>query len=177
MGEREVGARPRGRPLSNTPSRWPARRLHFWAHRTPMGFDDCLSALSKFCDCPICPALSSELGTSAILITHDLGVVAGLTDRIVVMYAGRIVERATTRELFANPSHPYTIGLLRSVPRLDQGGTGRLIPIPGLPPNVATPFSGCPFADRCPFTEPTCNTDFPAITSSSEAQRLRPRGS
>lgn len=107
--------------------------------------------------------LRDDLGTSVIFITHDLGVVAGISDRIMVMYAGRVMERADTRTLFKAPAHPYTIGLLRSVPRLDKGAQRRerLIPIPGLPPNVSKPLAGCPFAARCPFTEDRCREAFP----------------
>ncbi len=107
-------------------------------------------------------ALRDDFGTSVILITHDLGVVAGLSDRIMVMYAGRVMERAPTRTLFKETAHPYTIGLLRSVPRLDTGADkSRLVPIPGLPPNIAKPVPGCPFAARCPFTEDRCTQSFP----------------
>jgi oligopeptide/dipeptide ABC transporter ATP-binding protein len=106
--------------------------------------------------------LRDDLGTSVIFITHDLGVVAGISDKIIVMYAGRVMERADVRTLFKNPSHPYTIGLLRSVPRLDEeGGGDRLVPIPGLPPNTAIPLPGCPFAERCPFAELKCTESFP----------------
>jgi oligopeptide transport system ATP-binding protein len=107
-------------------------------------------------------ALRDDLGTSVILITHDLGVVAGLSDKIMVMYAGRVMERADAITLFDNPSHPYTIGLLRSIPRLDQGGEGgKLVPIPGLPPNTSKPLPGCPFAARCPFVQDKCTESFP----------------
>ncbi len=109
--------------------------------------------------------LRDDFDTSVIMITHDLGVVAGISDRVMVMYAGRVMERADTKALFKAPSHPYTIGLLRSVPRLDEGahGDGRLIPIPGLPPNVAKPLPGCPFAARCPFAEARCKEAFPEV--------------
>jgi oligopeptide transport system ATP-binding protein len=113
--------------------------------------------------------LRRDLGTSVILITHDLGVVAGVSDRIMVMYAGRVMEKAATKTIFKETAHPYTIGLLRSVPRLDTGGgRARLVPIPGLPPNVARPLPGCPFADRCPFTQERCQQAFP------ERQELSP---
>ncbi len=105
--------------------------------------------------------LRRDFGTSVILITHDLGVVAGMADRIVVMYAGKVVEEAPAQELFHHPSHPYTVGLLRSVPRLDKGKTGRLIPIDGLPPNTSKPIAGCPFADRCVWVRPECKKGFP----------------
>ena len=93
--------------------------------------------------------LTDETGTAAILITHDLGVVAGMTQRINVMYAGFIVESATTIELFANPAHPYTVGLLHSVPRLDAVEGSELIPIEGTPPDQRQAPVGCPFAPRC----------------------------
>jgi peptide/nickel transport system ATP-binding protein len=95
--------------------------------------------------------LQSETGTAVIMITHDLGVVAEVTDDIAVMYAGRVVERAPTRELFAAPQHPYTWGLLRSIPRLDAPRDEELIPIEGRPPSLITRPSGCAFHPRCPF--------------------------
>jgi peptide/nickel transport system ATP-binding protein len=95
--------------------------------------------------------LQAETGTAVILITHDLGVVAEVTDEIAVMYAGRVVERAPTRELFAAPQHPYTWGLLRSIPRLDSPRDEELIPIEGRPPSLITRPSGCAFHPRCPF--------------------------
>ncbi len=116
--------------------------------------------------------LRDDFGTSVIFITHDLGVVAGITDRIMVMYAGRVMERASTKDLFAAPSHPYTIGLLRSVPRLDQGDTGKLIPIPGLPPNTSKPVAGCPFAARCPFTTDKCREAFPEQVTFGESHEV-----
>ncbi|HEU4571232.1 MAG TPA: ABC transporter ATP-binding protein, partial [Candidatus Limnocylindrales bacterium] len=93
--------------------------------------------------------LTTEGGTSLILITHDLGVVAGMTQRINVMYAGFIVETATTPELFARPSHPYTVGLLHSIPRVDEVDPEELIPIEGTPPDQRQAPVGCPFAPRC----------------------------
>jgi peptide/nickel transport system ATP-binding protein len=95
--------------------------------------------------------LQSETGTAVILITHDLGVVAEVTDDIAVMYAGRVVERAPTRELFAAPQHPYTWGLLRSIPRLDSPRDEELVPIEGRPPSLINRPSGCAFHPRCPF--------------------------
>jgi peptide/nickel transport system ATP-binding protein len=95
--------------------------------------------------------LQAETGTAVIMITHDLGVVAEMTHEIAVMYAGRIVERAPTRELFAAPQHPYTWGLLRSIPRLDSPGDEELVPIEGRPPSLITRPSGCAFHPRCPF--------------------------
>lgn len=105
--------------------------------------------------------LRRDLGTGLIIITHDLGVVAGMADRIVVMYAGRIVESAAARELFERPAHPYTVGLLKSVPRLDRGRAERLIPIEGRPPNVSKPIQGCAFAPRCAWATVQCHKEWP----------------
>ena len=95
--------------------------------------------------------LQAETGTSVIMITHDLGVVAEMTHEIAVMYAGRIVEHATTAELFAAPQHPYTWGLLRSIPRLDSPRDEELVPIDGRPPSLITRPPGCAFHPRCAF--------------------------
>jgi peptide/nickel transport system ATP-binding protein len=95
--------------------------------------------------------LQAETGTAVIMITHDLGVVAEVTDEIAVMYAGRVVERAATTELFAAPQHPYTWGLLRSIPRLDSPRDEPLVPIEGRPPSLILRPSGCAFHPRCPF--------------------------
>ena len=115
--------------------------------------------------------LREDFGTSVIMITHDLGVVAGMADRIIVMYAGRVMEEAPSNELFHKPSHPYTVGLLRSVPRLDKGRAARLIPIPGLPPNVAKPLPGCPFAARCKWAQPKCHEAFPEPVDFGDGHR------
>ncbi len=105
--------------------------------------------------------LKSRLGTSVILITHDLGVVAGMTDKIIVMYAGKVFEQAPTAELFATPANPYTKGLLKSVPDpVHEEGT-ELYQIPGLPPDVAHLPPGCPFAPRCARAEDICHREFP----------------
>jgi oligopeptide/dipeptide ABC transporter ATP-binding protein len=98
--------------------------------------------------------LQRELGMALILVTHDLGVVYQAVDRVAVMYAGEIVELATTAELFARPSHPYTIGLMRSIPSVER--RGRLIPIPGAPPDLAALGRGCPFAPRCAWAATEC---------------------
>jgi oligopeptide transport system ATP-binding protein len=104
--------------------------------------------------------LKEVTGTSVILITHDLGVVAGMTDQCIVMYAGKVFEQAPTRELFALPGNPYTKGLLRSVPDpLDEKGA--LYQIPGHPPDVAHLPNGCPFAPRCERAEEICEREFP----------------
>ena len=103
-------------------------------------------------------AICNEFNTALILITHDLGVVAGMTDRVVVMYAGKIMEEATTEELFANPRHPYTIGLLASVTRLDEVRQSELRTIEGSPPDLLQPPSGCPFMPRCDHARSICRT-------------------
>jgi oligopeptide/dipeptide ABC transporter ATP-binding protein len=100
----------------------------------------------------------TDFGTAVILITHDLGVVAGMTDRVVVMYAGKVVETAPTDELFANPRHPYTLGLLSSVPRLDEERHSQLRTIEGSPPDLVKPPTGCPFMPRCAFARAICRT-------------------
>jgi len=100
--------------------------------------------------------LKAELGMAIIWITHDLGVVAGLADRVIVMYAGYIVESATVKDLYADPRMPYTLGLLRSIPRLDATRQSRLTPIEGLPPDLVNPPVGCPFNPRCPFVIDQC---------------------
>jgi oligopeptide transport system ATP-binding protein len=106
--------------------------------------------------------LKSETGTSVILITHDLGVVAGMTDDIIVMYAGKVFEQSPTRELFAAPGNPYTKGLLKSVPDPAHEEGTELYQIPGLPPDVAHLAPGqCPFADRCYRVEDICRREFP----------------
>ena len=104
--------------------------------------------------------LKAETGTSVILITHDLGVVAGMTDEIVVMYAGKVFESAPTAELFARPGNPYTRGLLRSVPD-PTAKQGALYQIPGLPPDPARLPPGCPFAPRCEYVQDICRQEFP----------------
>ncbi|MBI2848961.1 MAG: ABC transporter ATP-binding protein [Chloroflexi bacterium] len=100
--------------------------------------------------------LTAEMGTSMILITHNFGVVAGYVDKVAVMYAGYVVETAPTRQLFANPRHPYTAALLRSIPRLDQK-QDRLVPIEGQPPDLIDLTSGCPYVPRCPYAQAKCS--------------------
>jgi oligopeptide transport system ATP-binding protein len=111
--------------------------------------------------------LKDETGTSVILITHDLGVVAGMTDHVIVMYAGKIFEQARTTELFATPGNPYTKGLLRSVPD-PTAEQGKLYQIPGLPPDVAHLPPGCPFAPRCERAEEICHREFPPFVQLNE---------
>jgi oligopeptide transport system ATP-binding protein len=105
--------------------------------------------------------LKARMGTSVILITHDLGVVAGMTDKIIVMYAGKVFEQAPTAELFSTPANPYTKGLLRSVPDPAHEAGKELYQIPGLPPDVAHLPPGCPFAPRCYRAEDICTREFP----------------
>jgi len=102
--------------------------------------------------------LVNDLGTAMVMITHDLGVVAGLCDFVNVMYAGRIVESATRRELFAHPKHRYTEGLLKSIPRLDSPRGEPLTPIPGTPRDVIAWSKACAFAPRCPYAADDCVT-------------------
>ncbi len=107
--------------------------------------------------------LRRDTGTAIILITHDLGVVAEMADDVAVMYAGQIVERAPVRDLFARPEHPYTVGLLGSIPRLDEKRE-RLPSIEGRVPDMTRPPAGCRFAARCPFVEEACRIAVPALT-------------
>ena len=105
--------------------------------------------------------LTRKFGSAVILITHSLGVVAGMCDAICVMYAGRIVERGSTVDIFDNPQHPYTRGLIKSVPRLDKQNTERLFSIPGYPPNVIDLPPCCPFFPRCSEAMDICKTRYP----------------
>ncbi|NUQ38599.1 MAG: ABC transporter ATP-binding protein [Caldilineales bacterium] len=116
--------------------------------------------------------LRQKIGMAIIWITHDLGVVAGLADRVIVMYAGRIVEEGEVHDLYARPHHPYTLGLLRSIPRLDQGHDERLIPIEGLPPDLIDLPPGCSFAPRCPFKIGRCETETPPLQTISHTRRV-----
>jgi oligopeptide/dipeptide ABC transporter ATP-binding protein len=108
--------------------------------------------------------LSRRLGVAMLIITHNLGVVARYADRVNVMYAGRIIERGTARELYGRPRHPYTLGLLRSVPRLDEPRRARLAPIQGQPPDLTRLPPGCAFAPRCAFRVERCGREVPALT-------------
>ena len=114
--------------------------------------------------------LRERRGTTVLLITHDLGVIARLADRVLVMYAGRIVEEGSTRELLTNPRHPYTAGLLQSLPRADQPRGSMLTPIPGQPPSALRVDDGCPFADRCEFVFDRCG-DRPALERVGDSTR------
>jgi oligopeptide transport system ATP-binding protein len=112
--------------------------------------------------------LKTRMGTSVILITHDLGVVAGMTEKIIVMYAGKVFEQAPTRELFAAPANPYTKGLLKSVPDPAHEQGKELYQIPGLPPDVAHLPPGCPFADRCDRVQEICREQYPPFVQITE---------
>ena len=119
----------------------------------------------------------SETGAALLLITHDLGVIAGLADQVLVMYAGRPVEVGTVEDIFYRPSMPYTIGLLGSLPRLDAEGRERLRQIPGAPPSILGDRVGCPFAPRCPLAQDVCRETEPdlqvveSVTSASGQHR------
>jgi oligopeptide transport system ATP-binding protein len=107
--------------------------------------------------------LRDELGMSIIWITHDLGIIAGLAQRVIVMYAGYIIEEANVKELYSNPQHPYTLGLLNSLPRMDTSEHQRLTDIPGMPPLLLRQPVGCPFAPRCPFVFERCTENPPLL--------------
>ena len=116
--------------------------------------------------------LRRQSGIAIIWITHDLGVLAGLADRVVVMYAGEIVERADVGSLYGGPQHPYTRGLLHTLPRLDGTRDNRLATIPGQPPHLAEPPSGCPFASRCPHAFDTCRRENPPLLAVDSAHEV-----
>jgi oligopeptide transport system ATP-binding protein len=115
--------------------------------------------------------LQERIGTSVILITHDLGVVASTARRVVVMYGGKIVETGTVREIFYNPQMPYTWGLLSSIPLLTADRNQDLIPIPGSPPDMLEPPKGCPFTPRCPYAMQICAEEMPEYTTFSAEHR------
>jgi oligopeptide transport system ATP-binding protein len=116
---------------------------------------------------------AKQLGAAILLITHDLGVVAGMTDRVMVMYGGQIVEKADVEELYYRPKMPYTWGLLSSIPRLDQIGGGRLQPIPGAPPLMSRPPAGCRFSPRCAYAIDACRADVPELRIVSDRHEAR----
>lgn len=109
--------------------------------------------------------LQAETGVSIIMITHDLGVVANLAQRVCVMYAGKIVESGTVRQIFYDPKHPYTQGLLASMPRVDGDRSKPLISIPGTPPDLFSPPKGCPYSARCPYVMEVCGSYDPPSVS------------
>jgi oligopeptide/dipeptide ABC transporter ATP-binding protein len=114
--------------------------------------------------------LNRDLGTSIILITHNLGVVAGLCKRVVVMYAGEIVEVGSTEQIFDSPQHPYTWALLRSLPRVDADRHERLRSIEGLPPDLIAPPTGCKFNPHCPFRLERCFSEDPELAPVGDGQ-------
>ena len=116
--------------------------------------------------------LREDMGMSIIWITHDLGIVAGLADRVQVMYAGFIVERAAVRDVYKDPHHPYTLGLLGSLTRLDGRSKDRLTPIEGLPPDLIDLPQGCPFRARCQFSVPKCQEENPPLTEVSPGHQI-----
>jgi oligopeptide transport system ATP-binding protein len=107
--------------------------------------------------------LKQKIGMAIIWITHDLGIVAGLVDKVLVMYAGYIIESAPVKDIYGDPRHPYTLGLLGSIPRLDAEQKKKLTPIEGLPPDLIDPPPGCPFAPRCRFAIEKCLVENPAL--------------
>ena len=163
----------------------PARRLPQYPHQFSGGMRQrMMIAMALACDPPLILAdepttaldvtiqaqilelmkgLARRLGVAMLIITHNLGVVARYADRVNVMYAGRIIERGTARELYGRPRHPYTLGLLRSVPRLDEPRRARLAPIDGQPPDLARLPPGCAFAPRCAFRVDRCAHEAPPL--------------
>lgn len=117
--------------------------------------------------------LEKEYDTSIIFITHDLGVVAELCDRVIVMYGGLVMEEASIFDIFEQPKHPYTMGLLASIPDLHQDKSVRLMPIPGSPPDMTNPPKGCPFAPRCPYARNICAAELPEFTEVGENHHSR----
>jgi oligopeptide/dipeptide ABC transporter ATP-binding protein len=117
--------------------------------------------------------LNRELGTAIVLITHNMAVVASICSRVIVMYAGRIVESGPTRSIFKNPQHPYTWSLLRSIPRVDEKQHAKLLTISGLPPDLVRPPSGCKFHPRCRFRIDRCIAEEPPLEEVEPAQAAR----
>ena len=113
-------------------------------------------------------SLTTELGVALIVITHNLGVVARYADRVNIMYAGKVIERGEAREIYSNPRHPYTVGLLRSVPRLDLPRRAKLDPIEGQPPDLINLPHGCAFRERCRWAIDKCATDTPELVETSD---------
>ena len=114
-------------------------------------------------------SLTAETGVALIVITHNLGVVARYADRVNIMYAGKIIERGSAAEIYSNPRHPYTVGLLKSVPRLDQPRRAKLEPIEGQPPDLVNLPPGCAFRTRCRWAVDKCATDRPELMEAGEA--------
>jgi len=118
-------------------------------------------------------ALRKESGTSIMLITHDLGVVAEMADRIIVMYAGQVIESADVFTLFDHPAHPYTIGLMKSIPSIDLGDLERLESIPGTVPSMYHEIKGCRFCNRCKYAQDRCRTEAPALEDQGDGHLSR----
>jgi oligopeptide transport system ATP-binding protein len=114
--------------------------------------------------------LQEKLGMAIIWITHDLGVVAGMVEQVAVMYAGYIVEKGSVWDIYAQPSHPYTLGLLQSIPKVDETERRRLASIKGLPPDLRQEFDYCPFAPRCPYVVDKCREENPPLMSTGRKQ-------
>jgi oligopeptide transport system ATP-binding protein len=116
--------------------------------------------------------LQEELGMAVMWITHDLGVVAELARKINVMYAGYIIERGNARDIFKNTRHPYTQGLLGSLPRIDEVHGTKLVSIPGLPPDLIMLPKGCPFAERCTYVIEKCVAEMPPLEAADEPEHI-----
>jgi oligopeptide/dipeptide ABC transporter ATP-binding protein len=117
-------------------------------------------------------ALQNDFNSSIIMITHNLGVVSQIADHVAVMYLGKIVEHTDVRELFHHPLHPYTVGLLNSVPVLGQKGRKKLVPIKGMVPSPSETIRGCPFAARCPHTMPICREEYPGLREVASGHKV-----
>jgi oligopeptide transport system ATP-binding protein len=116
--------------------------------------------------------LQRDFGTAIVLITHDLGVVAGLCDQVLVLYGGRVMEQGNADHIFHHPTHPYTRGLLAAIPRMDTA-TQSLVAIPGTPPNMARLPKGCPFQPRCTHATAVCSTTPPTLQTCGSGNALR----
>ena len=116
--------------------------------------------------------LSKEFGTAVMLITHDLGVVAGTCEHVNVMYAGHVVESAPVSQIFDTPAHPYTVGLLHSIPRLNEARGAKLTPIAGQPPDLSKEIIGCPYATRCPKVQSRCRQERPELMPVGRGEQL-----
>ena len=112
--------------------------------------------------------VTQKLGASLIIITHNLGVVARYSNKINIMYAGKIIEQGSSEEIYSNPRHPYTIGLLQSVPRLDRPRSNKLNPIKGQPPDLISLPNGCSFRPRCHFSIERCASETPPLIATEE---------
>lgn len=117
--------------------------------------------------------LQRDFGTAIVMITHDLGVVAGLCDQVMVLYGGRVMEQGSAHDIFYGATHPYTVGLLGAIPRLDSADDEALVAIPGSPPNMACLPSGCPFSERCALVMPCCASVLPPLVPTAQPSLLR----